>query len=78
MFDGIIVKKLGDSMLKPLSNPKHYVPYFDEDEPKLLELPENNYPIDENGIVVFEKTLQTSGFMPSSLCLKGRNYKKRK
>ena len=58
IFDDIIRKKLGDSMVFP---PKHsdtsYVPYSDSVEPTSLQLSDDNDPLNADGTSVFEKPI---------------------
>ena len=57
-IDVKIKAKLGDSMLFP-PKPKaaDFVPYHDKVESDPLQLPENNDPVDANGIDLYEKPI---------------------
>ena len=57
IFDDIILKKLGDSILAPEKPNKIYVPYSDDVDPDSVSLPNNNDPINKDGTSVFEKPI---------------------
>ena len=58
IFDGVVTSKLGSSIsfpTKPL--PRDHVPYADDVEPDLISLPDDNDPVDANGVAVFENPI---------------------
>lgn len=57
IFDDIIRSKLGDSMkMPPKPDPnEQYTPYSDDCEAELLNLPDDNDPVDSTNTAVFEK-----------------------
>ena len=58
IFDDIIRKKLGDSMVfPPKPSDTSYVPYSDGIEPTSLQLPDDNDPLNADGTSVFEKPI---------------------
>ena len=58
IFDNFILHKLGDSISKPVKyKPSDHVKYFDEDEPNSLHLPNDNDPVDDRGVSIFEKPI---------------------
>ena len=59
IFDDIILKKLGDSMLTPTNPPDAmgHVPYEDGIEPEHIKFPQGNDPVDSDGKSVFEKPI---------------------
>jgi hypothetical protein len=59
IFDDLIRKKLGDSMSlpsKPLPDTS-YIPYSDNCEPDLIDIPDNNDPVDSSGVAIFDKPI---------------------
>ena len=55
-FDEIIQKKLGNSInFPPVVDPikREFEPYSDDDDPDSVKLPEENDPVDSEGIAVF-------------------------
>ena len=57
-FDDRIRQRLGDSISKPVKpEPPDHVPYSDDYESNPLQLPDDNDPVDENGVAVFEKPI---------------------
>ena len=60
---------LGDSMsFPPKPKAADFVPYHDEVEPDPLQLPENNDPVDANGIDLYEKPI-TDHWVDNEVCL---------
>ena len=58
LFDDQILRKLGDSISKPAKpSPSDHVPYYSEDEPNSLQLPDDNDPVDKDGRALFEKPI---------------------
>ena len=57
-FDAIIKERLGDSIVAP-EHPEN-IPYSDEDEPDLVDLPDDDDPVDENGTAIFEQPITDS------------------
>ena len=58
IFQDLIQKSLGESLAQP---EKHilneYEPYSDDSEPASFQLPEDNYPVDNDGTTDFEKPI---------------------
>ena len=57
-FDAIIEQRLGDSMKAP-ENPDN-MPYSDDVEPDLIEIPDDEDPVDEKGTAIFEQPITDS------------------
>ena len=58
IFDNIILKKLSDSVAKPINaNVRDHVPYFAGVDPDYVKLPEDNDPVMPDGTAGFDKPI---------------------
>ena len=68
-IDECVRTKLGDSMLfLSKTKAKDSILYYDEVEPDLLHIPDNNNPVDDNGIALYEKPI-TDYWINNEVCL---------